>query len=168
MNPFCSSSTSMPFWAEMMVVANSHQWNAQFHRDTTLIIPWSRAKLTILPKSIRKWTHKNKNNLRPDITWKLHLKRGNSSLLSAEEKYKYTIKLQVWNLFNELQRRRKTVTTHVKKYTPIHTCWYTQSAAYTSLAFGATRSGWWMNAKPSRFSVEDVSRSFLELWRLKH
>ena len=26
-------------------------------------------------------------------------------------------------------------------------CWYSQSAAYTSLAFGATRSGWWMNGK---------------------
>ena len=24
----------------------------------------------------------------------------------------------------------------------IHVCWYSQSAAYTSLAFGATRSGW--------------------------
>ena len=28
-----------------------------------------------------------------------------------------------------------------------HVCWYSQSAAYTSLAFGATRSGWWMNSK---------------------
>ena len=26
-------------------------------------------------------------------------------------------------------------------------CWYSQSAADTSLAFGATRSGWWMNGK---------------------
>ena len=26
-------------------------------------------------------------------------------------------------------------------------CWYSQSAAYTSLVFGATRSGWWMNGK---------------------
>ena len=28
-----------------------------------------------------------------------------------------------------------------------HVCWYSQSAAYTSLAFGATRSGWWKNRK---------------------
>ena len=28
-----------------------------------------------------------------------------------------------------------------------HVCWYSQSAAYTSLAFGATRSGWWMNGQ---------------------
>ena len=28
-----------------------------------------------------------------------------------------------------------------------HVCWYSQSAADTSLAFGATRSGWWMNGK---------------------
>ena len=28
-----------------------------------------------------------------------------------------------------------------------HVCWYSQSAAGTSLAFGATRSGWWMNSK---------------------
>ena len=26
-----------------------------------------------------------------------------------------------------------------------HVCWYSQSAADTSLAFGALRSGWWMN-----------------------
>ena len=28
-----------------------------------------------------------------------------------------------------------------------HVCWYSQSAADTSLAFGALRSGWWMNGK---------------------
>ena len=62
----------------------------------------------------------------------------------------------------------KTVTTHVKKYTPIYTCWYTQSAAYTSLAFGATRSGWWMNAKPKTKTKKTVSltdnevKTFLE------
>ena len=28
-----------------------------------------------------------------------------------------------------------------------HVRWYSQSAADTSLAFGATRSGWWMNGK---------------------
>ena len=32
-------------------------------------------------------------------------------------------------------------------YTGISVCWYSQSAADTSLAFGATRSGWWMNTK---------------------
>ena len=26
-------------------------------------------------------------------------------------------------------------------------CWYSQSAAYTSLSFGTTQSGWWMNGK---------------------
>ena len=33
-------------------------------------------------------------------------------------------------------------------------CWYSQSAADTSLAFGATRSGRWMNGEPSRFSAQ--------------
>ena len=28
-----------------------------------------------------------------------------------------------------------------------YVCWYSQSAVYTSLPFGATRSGWWMNGK---------------------
>ena len=42
---------------------------------------------------------------------------------------------------------RKAVTTHVKKYCIVYVCWCSQSAAYTSLAFGATRSGWWMNGK---------------------
>ena len=28
-----------------------------------------------------------------------------------------------------------------------HVCWYNQSAAYTSLAFGAIWSGWWMNGQ---------------------
>ena len=45
---------------------------------------------------------------------------------------------------------KKAVTTHVKKYLLFFfffTCWYSQSAAYTSLAFGTTRSGWWMNGK---------------------
>ena len=36
------------------------------------------------------------------------------------------------------------------------TCvWYRQSAADTSLAFRTTRSGWWMNGKTSRFSIQD-------------
>ena len=30
-----------------------------------------------------------------------------------------------------------------------HVCWYSQSAADTSLTFNATRSGWWMNGKAS-------------------
>ena len=42
---------------------------------------------------------------------------------------------------------RKAITTQVKKYHIFHVCWYSQSAAETSLAFGATRSGWWMNGK---------------------
>ena len=28
-----------------------------------------------------------------------------------------------------------------------YVCWYSQSAAYTSFAFGASRSGWWMHGK---------------------
>ena len=32
--------------------------------------------------------------------------------------------------------------------------WYNQSAADTSFAFRATRSGWWMTAKPSPFSIQ--------------
>ena len=46
-------------------------------------------------------------------------------------------------------------------------CWYIQSAAYTSHAFGATRSGWWMNGKVSTILTTSC-RSFLELRRLKH
>ena len=44
---------------------------------------------------------------------------------------------------------RKAVTTHVKKYRFFffHVCWYSQSAAYTSLACCATRSGWGMKGK---------------------
>ena len=42
---------------------------------------------------------------------------------------------------------RKAVTTHVKNIVFLHVCWYRQSAAYKSLAFGTTRSGWWMKGK---------------------
>ena len=42
---------------------------------------------------------------------------------------------------------RKAVKTHVKNIVFFHVCRYSQSAADTSLAFGATRSGWWMNGK---------------------
>ena len=49
------------------------------------------------------------------------------------------------------------------------TCvWYRQSAAGTSLAFGAAQSGWWMNSKA--FTILNP-RSFVEifgLWLLKH
>ena len=42
-------------------------------------------------------------------------------------------------------------------------CWYSQSAADTSLAFGASRSGWWMNGKA--FTI--LNTSFLsELSRI--
>ena len=38
--------------------------------------------------------------------------------------------------------------THVEKYRIFsYMCWYSESAADTSLAFGATRSGWRMNSK---------------------
>ena len=37
--------------------------------------------------------------------------------------------------------------TREKKIVFFHVFWYSQSAAYTSLAFSATRSGWWMNGK---------------------
>ena len=43
---------------------------------------------------------------------------------------------------------RKAVTTYVKKTRYVFTCvWYRQSAVDTSLAFRATRSGWWMNSE---------------------
>ena len=35
-------------------------------------------------------------------------------------------------------------------------CWYSQSAAGTSLAFGATRSGWWINGRA--FTILTTSR----------
>ena len=48
------------------------------------------------------------------------------------------------------------------------TCvWNSQSVTDTSLAFGTSRSGWWM-AKPSPFSIQEVCRNFHGLWRLKH
>ena len=58
----------------------------------------------------------------------------------------------------------KAVKTH-EKIRYFFTCvWYRQSAARTSLAFRATRSGWWMNGKA--FTVIN-SRSFVGLWPLK-
>ena len=48
-------------------------------------------------------------------------------------------------------------------------CWYSKPAADTSPAFGATRSGWWMNGKA--FTIPNtrvVCRNFLGLWRLKN
>ena len=36
---------------------------------------------------------------------------------------------------------------HTWKNLYFFTCWYSQSAADTPLAFGATRSGWWMKGK---------------------
>ena len=52
------------------------------------------------------------------------------------------------NLIQGFPALRKVVTTHVKKNIVFfHVCWYSRSAAYTSLTFGATRSGWWMNGK---------------------
>ena len=50
---------------------------------------------------------------------------------------------------------RKAVTTHVKNIVFFHLCWLSQSAAYTSLAFGSTRSGWRMNGKP--FTILNTS-----------
>ena len=41
----------------------------------------------------------------------------------------------------------KTVTTHHKKYDIFSRVWYRQSATDMSLAFRATRSGWWMKGK---------------------
>ena len=56
---------------------------------------------------------------------------------------------------------RKAVTTQVKK-THFFTCvWYRQSAADTSLAFRAIRSGWWMNGKT--FTILDP-RSFVRIF----
>ena len=40
---------------------------------------------------------------------------------------------------------RRAATNHVKKYCIFHVCWYSQSAADTSIA--STQSGWWMNNK---------------------
>ena len=43
---------------------------------------------------------------------------------------------------------RKAVNNTLGKISYLFTCvWYCQSAADTSLAFRATRSGWWMNSK---------------------
>ena len=44
-----------------------------------------------------------------------------------------------------------------------HVCWYGQSTAFTSLAFGATRSGWWINGKA--FTILNTS-CFSELSRI--
>ena len=39
--------------------------------------------------------------------------------------------------------------------------WYSQSATDTSLAFGATRSGWWMNGKA--FTILDTKKKSVSL-----
>ena len=59
--------------------------------------------------------------------------------------------------------------TREKNFVFFHVCWYSQPAADTSPAFGATRSGWWMNGKA--FTIPNtrvVCRNFLGLWRLKN
>ena len=53
---------------------------------------------------------------------------------------------------------RKAVTKNIVFF---HVCWYSQSAADTPLAFGATRSGWWMNV----FGGFGVSISLGWEWR---
>ena len=44
----------------------------------------------------------------------------------------------------------------MKKYRIFHMYWYSKSATDTSLAFGATRSGWWMNGKA--FTILDTKK----------
>ena len=53
--------------------------------------------------------------------------------------------------------------THEKNIIFFHVCWYSQSAADMSLAFGTTQSGWWMNGKA--FMILNKS-SLLELSRI--
>ena len=51
---------------------------------------------------------------------------------------------------------RKVITTLVGKYLIFfYVCWHSQSAAYTSLAFDAARSGWWMNG--NAFTILNTS-----------
>ena len=97
----------------------------------------------------------------------------NEETLISESKKRFTTKLlrptcsnkscviQFWsvaqlrNIFYHINRGvrqgfpalRKAITTQWKIIVFFHVCWYSQSAAYTSLTFGATWSGWWMNGK---------------------
>ena len=54
-------------------------------------------------------------------------------------------KLRCCTRISGLKKSRNN--TREKNIVFFHVCWYTQLAAYTSLAFGAIRSGWWMNSK---------------------
>ena len=58
-----------------------------------------------------------------------------------------------------------------EKISYFFTCvWYRQSAADTSLAFGATRSGWWMNGKTFMIlsTSQFVGTFSLVSYRVKH
>ena len=57
-------------------------------------------------------------------------------------------------LYRDFRPEKSRKNTREKRSYFFHVCWYSQSAADTSLAFGATRSGWWMNGEPSRFSAQ--------------
>ena len=57
-------------------------------------------------------------------------------------------------LYRDFRPEKSRKNTREKRSYFFHVCWYSQSAADTSLAFGATRSGRWMNGEPSRFSAQ--------------
>ena len=109
--------------------------------------------------------------------WSLRLKRGSllyrvseighglSTLLCYLQPF-YLINYGVIQGFLAL---RKALTTHVKKYRIFPRVFDRQSAADTSFAFRATRSGWWMNGKAfTILNTESFDGIFSGSWLLKH
>ena len=99
------------------------------------------------------------------IFWTSFNPRISKASLSRDSRRKFNIAFYHINcdVIRGFLALRKAVTTQVK-----NECWYSQSAADTSLAFSATRSGWWMNNKA--FTILNISTflELLELWRRKH
>ena len=57
--------------------------------------------------------------------------------------------------YTGISRPKKNRNNTREKFVFFHVCWYSQSAADTSLSFGTTRSGWWMNGKA--FTIPNTS-----------
>ena len=86
----------------------------------------------------------------PFTSW--HLRRMKSTLAIwhiAGKPYDWLTllshKLRCYRRISGLEKSRNNTREKLSYF--FHVCWYSQSAADTSLAFGATRSGWWMNGK---------------------
>ena len=61
-------------------------------------------------------------------------------------------KLRCYTRISSLEENRNNTREKIRYFS--RCVWYNQSAADTSFAFRAARSGWWMTAKPSPFSIQ--------------